>query len=69
MFYDIVWLVISLKKTTSSQNSEKVCGTPKDLRCDFVFQYPIEFFLSIMWKPMIIVSCFSMCIDLVEAAQ
>ena len=23
MFYDIVWLVISLKKTTSSQNSEK----------------------------------------------
>ena len=26
------------------------CCTPKDLHCDFLCQYPIEFFLSIMWK-------------------
>ena len=50
-FFNILWyclVIISLKKTTYLHKiKEKICCKSKDLLCDFLFQYPIEMFLSI----------------------
>ena len=51
IFYDIVWLVISSKKTTYlHKGKKKVWHVAQQNICNliFFFQYPIETFLSIM---------------------
>ena len=50
IFYDIAWLVISLKKTTYlHKGKKKVWHVAQQNICNLLFfQYPIETFLSMM---------------------